>query len=151
MTIKMRCGACGNQDLERLNVNGILKTPWKDYPVVHLTKDLELWHCSKCGENPYEGADPARVDEAVEASVRDQASQFIDIIRSKTDLSMEEIARRIGISPEYLSTIRTQKKTPSFTVWNVLKAIATDPKAMMLRFDPGLDPASANLLLRRHA
>ena len=145
----MRCGKCGNRELERRNMNGILKTHWKDYPIVHLTKDLELWHCPKCGETPYEGRDPKRVDEAVEATVRDQASQFIDIIRSKADCSVEELATRIGVTPEYLSTIRSQKRTPSFAVWNVLKAIATDPKAMFPHFDPGIDPARANLLLRR--
>lgn len=148
MAVKIRCGECGNRDLERRNMKGVLKTPWKDFPTVYLTKDLELWHCPRCGNTPYEGHDPERVDEAVEASVRDQASQFIDIIRSKADLSMEELARRIGISREYMSGIRSQKRTPSFTVWNVLKAIATDPKAMIERFDPELDPADANLLLR---
>jgi hypothetical protein len=147
--IKLRCGGCGNRELERKNMRGVLRSPWKDYPFVFLTKDLELWHCPKCNETPYESGDPDRVDEAMEASIRDQASQFIDIIKGKAGCSIEEMANRIGISPEYLSSIRSQKKTPSFTVWNVLKVIASDPKAMFAHFDPRIDPVAANLLLRR--
>lgn len=149
MSSKLRCGNCGNRALERLNFNGVLKTHWKDYPLVHLTTDLELWHCPKCDETPYESGDPARVDEALEASVRDQASQFIDIIRSKANYSTERLARSIGITPEYLSSIRSQKRTPSFAIWNVLKAIAADPVLMLMRFDPETDPLEANLLLRK--
>ncbi len=143
-----KCGECGHQGYERRNLKGKGAFPWKDFPVVYLTQDLELWVCGKCGNRAVLRGDSQKTDEALEASVRDQISQFIDIIKSKSGLSLEEISHKTGISYTYLSTLRNKKRTPSFQVWNYLKMIAGKPKEMLELADPGRDIRKENLLLR---
>ncbi len=143
-----RCGGCGAKAYARKNVKGWRDSPWKDFPGVLLTVDLVLWACRECGETASGPGDPERTDEAVEASVRDQASQFLDIIKSKSGLSFEEMARRLGVAPSWLSSIRSKKVTPSFQLWNVLKVVAIDPKLMTERMRPDYDILAENLLLR---
>jgi transcriptional regulator with XRE-family HTH domain len=143
-----RCGGCGAKAYARKNVRGWRDSPWKDFPGYLLTVDLVLWTCGECGETASVSGDPERTDEAVEASIRDQASQFLDIIKSKSGLSFEEIARRLGVAPSWLSSIRSKKATSSFQLWNVLKVVAIDPKLMTERMRPDYDILAENLLLR---
>jgi len=142
------CGECGAKAYTRKNMKGHWKHPWKDFPSVFFTEDLVLWSCGECGSYAVTGGDTQKIDQAAEASIRNQASQFLDIIKSKSGLSFEEIASRIGVAPSYLSSLRTKKKTPSFHLWNVLKVMAIDPKQMTDRLDPDYDIEAENILLR---
>ena len=146
---KKKCGECGTTDAYSLkNVKGHWKHPWKDFPGVFLMVDLNLWKCKACGASAVTPGDAARIDAAVEESIRAQASQFLDVIKSKSGLSFDEIGARLGTAPSYLSSLRTMKKTPSFHLWNVLKLLAIEPKVMIERLDPDYDISGENLLLR---
>lgn len=143
-----KCGECGARAFALKNVRGQWKHPWKDFPSVYITKDLELWVCQECGNTASTLGDPEKTDAAVETSIRDQASQFLDIIKSKSGLTFEEIATRIGVDPSWLSSLRSKKATPSFHLWNLLKVTAIDPKIMTERLDPNYDIVAQNILLR---
>lgn len=143
-----RCGECGEKIFKRRNLNGSVSMPWRDFPIAYVTKDLELWTCENCGNYVITAGDAEKIDAAVEASIRDQTSQFIDIIKSKSGKSLEELSAIIGISPQYLSNIRNEKRTPSFHLWNLLKIIAICPKDLIQKMDPSLDIRKENLLLR---
>ena len=145
---KKACGECGAKAYARRAVSGHWKHPWKDFPSVFVTEELVLWVCGECGCSAVTQGDAERIDSAVEASIRDQASQFLDVIKSKSGLSFEEIAGRLGVAPSYLSSLRSKRKTPSFHLWNVLKVMAIDPKQMAERLDPNLDIEAENILLR---
>ena len=144
---KRRCGECGERQLAAKNVRGKYQTPWRDFPVVFVTCDLELWECGHCGNHVQIGGDGAKIDAACEQSVRDQAAQFIDVIRSKTGITSGQLAECLGVSPQHLSSVHSGKFRPSFSLWNFLKTIATDPVAMLRRVAPTLDVVQENILL----
>lgn len=113
-----------------------------------LTKRLELWVCGSCGAFAIAPGDVKKIDEAIEGSIRSQVAQFLQIIHAKSGLTYETIALRLGYSNVYISSLKNQNKTPSFNIWNQLKAIAISPKAEMDKLDPDFDIIKHNLLLR---
>jgi DNA-binding transcriptional regulator YiaG len=148
MTMKLRCGECGERKFHRQNVRGKFSTPWRDFPRAYLTKDLSILVCAQCNNYAIAGDDAERMDLAMNASVCDQASQFIEVIKAKANITGIKLASLIGITPEYLSMISNGKRTPSFQVWNLLKIIATDPVKLTTELDPTWDIRKFNLLLR---
>ena len=145
---KKRCGECGQKAYVMQSIKGQWKKPWKDFPSVFLTTNLAVWVCSACGTYASASGDAARIDEAVESSIRDQVSQFLNVIHSKSGLSFEVIAQRLGYSPSYVSTLRQKNATPAFKLWNQLKAISINPKQEMANLDPDYDIIENNILLR---
>lgn len=143
-----RCGDCGAKAYEKSLVKGKWNKPWKDFPAIYLTKGIELWVCGECSAYAVTPLDAKKIDEAIEAAIRSQASQFLEIIHGKSGLTYEVIAHRLGYSNAYISSIKTASKTPAFKLWNQLKAIAIDPKAAMASLDPDFDPIQNNLILR---
>lgn len=144
-----RCGECGKRGFSQENVHGIWHRPWKDYPIVFMTQDFLVWKCKHCKAESSTAGSGAEADAAIEKSLRDQTSQFLEVIKNRTDFSFEEIATRIGISAPYLSDLRRQKKTPSFGIWNMLKMCAKHPEILRDVLDPGYDIEKANILLRQ--
>jgi len=145
---KRRCGNCAERRLALKNVRGEFKSPWRDFPVAFVTVDLSLWTCANCGNSVMIGGDAEKIDAAYELSVRDQAAQFIDVIRSKTGIGSGQLAELIGVSPQHLSSVHSGKQRPSFSLWNFLKMIATDPVVMVKKANPNLDIIRENILLR---
>lgn len=145
---KKRCGECGQKAFVMRSIKGLWKKPWKDFPSVFLTTNLEVWVCSDCGTFAIATGDAARIDDAVESSIRDQVSQFLNVIHSKSGLSFEVIAQRLGYSRSYISTLRRKNATPAFKLWNQLKAISINPKQEMANLDPDYDIIENNILLR---
>jgi len=143
-----KCGECGQKGYAKQAIKGHWKKPWKDFPSVFLTKNLEVWMCSHCDTYASASADAAKIDEAIESSIRDQVSQFLDIIHSKSGLTFEVIAKRLGYSPSYISTLRQKNATPAFKLWNQLKSVSIDPKKEMANLDPEFDIIENNILLR---
>lgn len=114
-----------------------------------MTEDFYVWRCNHCQAEASAAGSGAEADAAIERSLRNQTAQFLEVIKSRSGLSYEEIAKRIGVSPPYLSNLKGQKKTPSFAVWNVLKMCAKDPDMIKDVLDPEYDIEAANILLRR--
>lgn len=147
MTMKLRCGECGQRKFEEKCVNGEFSSPWRDFPRAYLTQSLVLPICTNCGNYAIVDDEAERIDVALEASVRDQTSQFIDVIKSKADITAVKLGSLIGVSPEYLSKLGRQKATPSYLIWSFLKLIATDPKKIAAELDPSWDVRKENILL----
>lgn len=143
-----RCGECGARQYQKKTMNHRWVNPWKDFPSIFLMKPLELWICGACESVAITPGDAEMIDDTLEASVRSQTSQFLEIIKSKSGLSYEAIALRLGYTSAYVSSLKNEKKTPAFKLWNQLKSIATDPKAEMAKLDPDFDIIKHNLLLR---
>ena len=143
-----RCGECGEKTYSRKSIKGLWQKTWKDYPCVFLTRELDLWVCASCGSHAVTPQDAEKIDQAIEGSIRDQTSQYLEIIKAKSGLTFEQIAIRIGRGPTYISSLYNKKKTPAFGLWNQLKSAAIDPVGEMGRLDPNLDIFKNNLLLR---
>ena len=140
-----RCGECGQKTLALVNVKNNFVAIWREYPQVFITVNLELAECQNCGNHIVISA--KQYDQAIENSLRDQVAQFIDITKGKTGLKSHELAKIIGITPTYLSSLHSKTKTPSFQVWNILKAIAIDPVEMCKKLDPKYNVVKENILL----
>ena len=144
--LKRQCGECGERKLAFVNGKNKFKTPWKDFPLVFVTVDLELLQCQHCGNFITYDAD--QVDRAIEASLCSQTRQFIDIIKSKTNLKSKDIAHMFGIAPTYLSSLHSGAKVPSFQIWNFLKAIvAVDSIEICKKLDPEFNVVKEDILL----
>ena len=148
MKNSMRCGECGEKKLERVNVNGKFSAPYLDYPRAYLTTDLILPVCQNCGNHGIENNDAENIDHAMEESVRDQASQFLETIKARADVTGMRLAYILGVTPEYISIIQNKKKTPSFHFWNILRYFAKHPDRISTELDPLTDVRSENLLRR---
>jgi len=147
--MNVRCGECGKREFEVQNVNGKFSAPWKTFPKVFLTKDLELPICLNCGNYIIVGDAADRINAALEASIRDQTAQFLTIIKSKAGITAAKLGELVGVSAEYLSLLGSEKRTPTYKVWNLLKIIARDPKRISLEMEPNWDLRKENLLLHR--
>ncbi len=145
---KKACSECGQRCYQRQKVRGLWKHPWQDFPCIFLLEEVQVWICSNCKNVASVKGDAEKLDSVIESSVREQTSQFIEIIKAKTGVTNERIAQLIGISPSYLASLNSQKRTASFNLWNELKAIAIDPEEMIKRLDPSWDLLKENLLLR---
>jgi len=144
--LNRRCGECGHRELTWVNGKNKFTTPWRDFPLVFVTVDLEVIQCKHCGN--YITYDAKKVDQAIEASLCSQTRQFIDIIKSKTNLKSKEVATILGISPAYLSSLHSGAKVPSFQLWNFLKAIvAVDPVELCKKLDPEFNVVKEDILL----
>lgn len=146
--LNKRCGECGQKAYAYQSIKGQWKKPWKDFPSVFLTKQLEVCVCSNCGAYASAAGDAEKIDAAIENSIRDQVSQFLDVIHSKSGLNFETIAQRLGYSPSYISTLRQKNATPAFKLWNQLKSISIDPPYEMKNLDPDYDIIENNIMLR---
>lgn len=142
------CGECGAKEYSKQIIHGKWNKPWKDFPSVFLTRELELWVCGSCGSHAITPGDSSKIDKAIEDSIRSQAGQFLEIIHSKSGQTYESIAHRLGYSSAYISSLKNNNKTPSFRLWNQLKSIAIAPKSELEKLDPDYDILESKLLLR---
>mgnify|MGYP003683580117 CR=1 FL=1 len=143
-----RCGECGAKSYEKKAIQGKWNKPWKDFPSIFLTRDLELWVCKSCKSYAITPEDSSRIDKAIEESIQSQTAQFLEIIHSKSGQKYESIAHRLGYSSAYISSLKNKNKTPAFKLWNQLKSIAIAPESEMEKLDPDYDIIKNNLLLR---
>lgn len=145
-----RCGECGEKGFTLEKIHGIWNRPWKDFPVVFMNKDHFVWQCNNCKNEAVSGALDGQEDALIEGVIRSQASQFLDIIKSKSGLKIDEIAKRLGFTPNHISDIRGERKTPSYSLWSMLKLCARYPEHLKDGdvLDPKFNIEDANILLR---
>jgi hypothetical protein len=71
MKKSMRCGECGERKFERVNVKGKFSAPYREHTKVLVTTDLMLSVCQNCGNYAVENDDAAKIDRAMEESLRE--------------------------------------------------------------------------------
>lgn len=127
---RLRCGECGHRGLIVVEQKGRYARPWKAFPRVHLQVPLELPSCPQCGNVVPLGDDAARVDAAMETSTKMMAATLISTVLEDCGITARELARYLGITPEYLSALSTQKKAPSFQLYQMLLIIRKHPEVI---------------------
>lgn len=145
---KKKCSECGKKSYSKKEIIGFWDHPWKDFPCVFILENISIWACIACGNIATIKGDSERLDKAIESSIRTQTARFIDVIRVNGEINSERLSEIIGISSSYLASLHQMKKTPSFTLWNELKAIAIAPKEMLARLEPSWDFTKSNLIRR---
>jgi|GEM_PF-2067379 len=122
-----RCGNCGKMEMKLTKTQGPFR--WKDFAQVTLVNPIELLKCQNCGEHGLRPGDAKNVDHAIEASIRAYSKEMVETILAREECSQIDLAARTGITPEYLSGLKTGSRTPGFQTFNILKMLASDRKA----------------------
>lgn len=122
------CPHCGNP-LENINVEG-KAFPWKDFPYVKISSEMFVLGCEPCGELMISGDDTELFDEILENSIKIECEKFIIKIKANLNIKQKELAKKIGITEVYMSGLAGKKKIPSYHIFNLLKILANEPKAM---------------------
>lgn len=121
-----RCGQCGYKGIKEADVKGKV-FPFRDYPAALLVKSLRLAQCQNCGEVMLSVGDTKKLDALLEDSIKLQINQFIDSVMTREKCKQSDVAAHIGVSPEYLSEIKSGRKLPKFQTFNFLKTLAFEP------------------------
>jgi hypothetical protein len=122
-----RCGNCGKMSMKMTKTQGPFR--WKDFVSVTLVHPVELLKCRECGEHGLKPGDAKKLDHAIEASIRAYSKEMVETILAREECSQIDLAARAGITPEYLSGLKTGSRTSGFQTFNILKMLASDPKA----------------------
>jgi len=117
------CSACGSKSFVS-GKNPPISLPWRDYPSVEVVNPLDLWVCGSCGELTFTASQAKKIDETIGASISLHVAKFIELIQEREGCGQREIASHLGVSPEYLSEIKSGRKIPKFQTFNFLKTLA---------------------------
>lgn len=133
-----RCGNCGSNNIKKDVLTGFI-LPWKDYPAVQLLEDEpHFFRCQKCGEPMLSAKETKAFDELTKSSINQQINLFIDKITKREHCNQGELAQHLGVTQEYLSEIKSGRKTPSFQTFNFLKTLAVNEDSYDIS-DPKFD------------
>jgi hypothetical protein len=136
-----RCGNCGSKHIQKIDKSG-LTLPWKDYPAVLISQPVNGFKCENCGElilNATQGKD---LDAKIEASIVEAVQSYLALILQREKCEQKDIAAHLGVSPEYLSEIKSGRKLPKFQTFNFLKTLAHDANSFKVS-DPTYRPKRA--------
>jgi len=125
-----RCGNCGSFKIKKVAYHGPF--PWKDYPQIYLVRPFKMDQCQVCGETMGPVGEGEKIDRAIEESIRAQVRLFIDKITKREKCKQIDLAERLGVTPEYLSALKTGAKIPAFQTFNFLKVLAVNEQAFQL-------------------
>ncbi len=137
MSLK-RCGQCGSKEIKESDVKG-KSFPFRDFPAAQLVKSANFSQCQKCGEVLLSMSDTKKMDSLLEKSITLQINHFIDAVVTREKCKQSDVAAHIGVSPEYLSEIKSGRKLPKFQTFNFLKTLACDPSSFAVS-DPAYVP-----------
>ena len=135
-----RCGNCGSMKISEVKNKGPFL--WKDFPMVFLAGGISMLKCSDCGEFMMPASLGSKLDVAITESISTQVREFISKIAERENAKQTELSQRLGVTPEYLSEIKSGRKIPSFQTFNFLKVLAQDRKAYAIS-DPS-EPGAAS-------
>jgi len=124
----MRCGECGSKKLKLQSVIG-RSFVWKDFSAAKVSQPLNLIVCQDCQNIIQKAGEGKLIDEAIVKSISEQIRVAISNIKSQHKCEQKEIALRLGVTPEYLSEVKSGRAIPSFQFFNFLKTMAVDEKA----------------------
>ena len=117
-----RCGECGSTEVKLSDILGT-QVPYKDYPSVLISKSHDFHRCMKCGNFVFKSGEPKILDGIITESITEQVQLFISLITDREGCEQQELAKHLGVTPEYLSSIKNGR-IPGFQTFNFLKTLA---------------------------
>ncbi len=122
-----RCGECGSTHLKLQNIKGSMH-PWRSYSQVELLCDQNALVCQNCQNQILSTKDFLRLDKNIEASLKIKAEQAITFLIKSLGLNQEQIGEALGITPEYVSMVKSGSKILSSTTMNLLLSYVEHPE-----------------------
>lgn len=132
MKMPKRCGNCGSEKLSKIDPVDTIALPWRDYPMVTLTEPIEGFKCTDCGELVLNASQAKGIDEKIVSSITHHIQAFLETIIQREHCEQRQIASHLGVSPEYLSEIKSGRKIPKFQTFNFLKTLAMNPSSFQV-------------------
>jgi hypothetical protein len=136
-----KCGNCGSEHIHKIYKNS-LTLAWKDYPAVLISQPVSGLKCEKCGELILNATQVKDLDSKIESSIVEAVQSYLALILNREKCEQKEIAAHLGVSPEYLSEIKSGRKIPKFQTFNFLKTLAFDANSFKVS-DPAYQPKRA--------
>lgn len=132
-----RCGECGSRSVRMRDIRGY-DCPWRDYPYIYITQSHQFLGCEDCGNFMFRASELEILDQLIERSITEQVGQFIQIILEREGCSQKELAAHVGVTPEYLSGLKSGR-LPGFQTFNFLKTLAMADRKTFQISDPKFD------------
>lgn len=126
--MKPKCGNCGSKKVESKDQYS-KGFPFRDYPLVFLETNLKIKECLDCGELVISLKDSKNLNEAILNSINININKYINIFKER-GIKQKELAKILGVSPEYLSEIKSGRKQPAFLLFNFLKTLAYSKESL---------------------
>lgn len=117
-----RCGECGSTKIELSDIQGA-GLPWRDYATVFITRSHKFHRCQNCGNFIFRAGEAKILDQLIIDSIFDQVRLFVKKILEREKCEQKELAKHLGVTPEYLSGMK-QDRVPGFQTFNFLKTLA---------------------------
>lgn len=122
-----RCGMCGSTNLKSENIKGA-HYPWRDHLFVELSYDQEVLVCQNCQNRVMSSKNIIELESNIRKSLWDKIKFAINKLTQEYGLSQEQLAEALGLTPQYISMVKTGKKLFSFTAFNLLQSYAEHPE-----------------------
>lgn len=119
----MICTNCEKKTVEIGNLKGSL-FKWKGLHPIKIGENFNTKICTSCGDFSIKRKDVGKFDEIISHSVTRVTVELLETIAEVTKASDRLIAKKIGITPQYMSEIKTGKKLPSSTLFSLIKLSA---------------------------
>lgn len=142
-----RCLECGKGNLRPQQRAGRTDR-YRTVPNLPVPADLEILTCDNCGEEWIDESTAEKIDGALAAEyrafLREKAPALIASATQHT--SQRRIETALGLSPGYLSKVRTGARAPSPVLVATLALVAQDPVRRLEELEvmwsgEGVDPA----------
>ena len=121
-----RCGMCGSTKIDLTSIKG-RKFAWMDYPQVELRFEQIAPVCSECKTVMLRTSDGTKLDENIVRSIQQEVHEAIHYLTEELGLTQENLARALGITPQYLSMVKAKRKKLSFTAFSLLMMLKEYP------------------------
>ena len=122
------CAECGERAVAPRAVGG-RTSPWKHFPSLPVSADLEIPTCSKCGAEWIDRKTAEKIDAALARAAGERLSNVarhaIEVLGDS--FNQRDLERDLGLSAGYLSKVKHGKETPSASLVALLTLLAARP------------------------
>ena len=133
-----RCRACGEGMVRPLAKAG-RRMPFKNMAALPVPASLAVPTCDYCGNEWIDPKTAKAIDEALQGAYADELHKrleaALDAILAAADVSQRRIEQVLGLSPGYLSRVRSRRGDASAQLVSALALIAEDPRRRLKELD----------------